>query len=154
MPNFEKQPRPARAAARPLSLRDRLRGRRGATMVEFALSWVLFFVITVVGVMDFGRAIWAYNLVAHGARHGARFAMVRGAGSNTPATASTIEASVRAQSFMLDQSKLTVTTTWLDAAKRGTEVEVRVLYSFVPALGIFQPGAVSLGSRSRKTIAN
>ena len=41
------------------------RGRRGATLVEFALSWTIFFFITVVGIMDLGRGIWAYNALAH-----------------------------------------------------------------------------------------
>ena len=154
MTDYEQQPRPIRPAARKTPP-GRLSSRRGAVMVEFSLTWVLFFLITVVAVMDFGRAIWSYNIVAHGARHGARFAMVGGANSNTPATAAAVEAVVRKQSFILDQTKLTVNTTWVDAGKsRGSEVDVQVLYDFVPALGIFQPGTVKVGSRSRKVITN
>ena len=154
MTNHEPQPRPNRPAARKMSP-GRLSSRRGAVMVEFSLTFVLFFLVTVVAVMDFGRGIWAYNLVAHGARHGARFAMVGGANSSTPATAAAVEAVVRGHSFILDQTKLTVNTTWVDAGKsRGTEVDVHVAYDFVPALGIFQPGTVKVGSRSRKVITN
>jgi len=50
----------------------------GTALVEFALSMVL--VLTIVfGVIDFGRAIFAYVWVANTARIGARYVMVTGA---------------------------------------------------------------------------
>ena len=42
-------------------------GRRGATMVEFALFFLLFFVVTV-ALMELGRGMWTYTTVAHAAR--------------------------------------------------------------------------------------
>jgi len=47
------------------------RQQRGQTMVEFALLLPLLMLI-IIGMMDLGRAIWSYNLVAHAAREGAR----------------------------------------------------------------------------------
>ena len=132
----------------------KVRCQKGATLVEFALSWTIFFIITIVGVMDFGRSIWAYNLVSHAARAGVRYAMVHGSQSANPATAADIEAIARKQAFFLEQSNLTVTTTWEDAASKdaGTDVEVRVLYTFTPLLGVFQAGTFDLGSKSKKVI--
>ena len=121
-------------------------------MVEFALSWTLFFMITVIGVMDFGRAFWAYNLSAHASRAATRYAMVRGSNHPTPATAASIESYARSQAVMLDQSNVSVTTTWLPDNNSGSIVQVRVTYDFVPVLGVFQPATMKVGSRSRKVI--
>lgn len=56
----------------------RQNGEAGVALVEFALSIVL--VLTVIfGIVDFGRAIFAYVWVANTARTGARYAMVSGA---------------------------------------------------------------------------
>ncbi len=44
------------------------------SMVEFALLAPLLFLL-IIGTFDFGRAIYFYNAIAHGARQGARFAI-------------------------------------------------------------------------------
>jgi Flp pilus assembly protein TadG len=49
--------------------------RRGQTMVEFALALPLF-ILLLVGIFDFGRAIYASNTVSNAAREGARLAVV------------------------------------------------------------------------------
>ena len=49
--------------------------RRGQTLVEFALVLPLL-VLVLVGIFDFGRAIFAYNTVSNAAREGARLAIV------------------------------------------------------------------------------
>ena len=49
---------------------------RGAEIIEFAIVSILFLMLAF-GVMEFGRAIWMYGTVAHAAREGARFAIVR-----------------------------------------------------------------------------
>lgn len=54
--------------------RDR-RSERGQALVEFALILPLF-VLLLVGILDFGRAIYAYNTVNNAARQGARLAVV------------------------------------------------------------------------------
>ena len=125
---------------------------RGAVLIEFALSFMLFFIIAVVGVMDFGRAIWAYNLTAHLSRDGARYAMVRGSKSPATATTESVEARVRSQALMLDPSKLSVTTTWIPDNVPGSTVEVQISYDFVPLIGIFQPAAITVSSRAQKVI--
>ena len=132
--------------------RSRAGSRRGAIMVEFALAWTLFFVMTIVGVMDFGRFVWAYNLTSHAARAGARYAMVRGSKHPTPATASDVESRVKRDTFILDDGMLTIATTWDPDNSPGSVVQVRVSYQFVPVLGVLQPGAVNMGSTSRKVI--
>lgn len=53
------------------------KGEAGVALVEFALSIVLALTI-IFGIIDFGRAIFAYVWVANTARIGARYAMVGG----------------------------------------------------------------------------
>jgi Flp pilus assembly protein TadG len=56
-------------------IRLRRRGRRGQTLVEFALI-LLPFLMIVIGLFDVGRAIYGYNTVANAARSAARVAIV------------------------------------------------------------------------------
>ena len=51
------------------------RRERGQAMVEFALVLPIFLLV-LLGVFDFGRAIYAYNDVANAAREGARTAII------------------------------------------------------------------------------
>ncbi len=54
----------------------RRRARAAQATVEFALLAPVFFLL-VMGIMDFGRAIYFYNGIAHGAREAARYAIAR-----------------------------------------------------------------------------
>lgn len=50
---------------------------RGATLVEFALS-VMLLLTLMLGVVEFGRALYAYHFTSHAARTAARWAAVNG----------------------------------------------------------------------------
>ena len=54
---------------------NRHRDRRGQSLVEFALILPIF-VLMLVGIFDFGRAIYAFNTISQAAREGARLAIV------------------------------------------------------------------------------
>jgi Flp pilus assembly protein TadG len=56
--------------------------RQAQAMVEFALLAPLFFIL-LFGLVDFGRAIYFYNSIAHGAREAARYAVVMDNGGAT-----------------------------------------------------------------------
>jgi hypothetical protein len=60
-----------------LNLR-RLHGEQGNAMVEFALSLTVLLTL-LFGIIDVGRALFAYNWLYNGARQATRWAMVRGA---------------------------------------------------------------------------
>jgi Flp pilus assembly protein TadG len=53
----------------------RLRSERGQALVEFALVIPVLLLIFM-GILDFGRAIYAYNTLSNAAREGARVAIV------------------------------------------------------------------------------
>ena len=56
-------------------MRRTRRDARGQTIVEVALILPIF-ILLIVGVFDFGRAIYAYNTVLNASREGARQAIV------------------------------------------------------------------------------
>lgn len=102
---------------------------RANVLVESALSLSVFLML-LFGVCDFGRLVWTYNLLAHGAREGVRYAVVRGNTTTTPATASDV--STYAKNQMLGISGETVNVTWSPDNSPGNPVNVNVTYSFVP----------------------
>lgn len=60
-----------------LKLRS-LKGEQGNAMVEFALALTVLLTL-LFGIIDIGRALYAYNWLYNGARQATRWAMVRGA---------------------------------------------------------------------------
>ena len=142
-----------RRMRRLLTRRLRTLGReeRGVEIVEFALISILFFAL-MFGIMEFSRAIWIYGSVAHVAREGSRFAIVRGSESGRMATATDVTNHVNMTAAGM--TGLTVTTTWTDPNKDpGSIVEVQVDKSFSPALPLVNLGPFTLSSTSRMVIA-
>src|SRR5215831_19326959 len=133
--------------------RSKLRiNRRGAAIVEFALG-LMFFVVLIIGTMEFGRAVWAYTTVAHATRQGARYAMAHG--SLSPATADQIRAVVASQVIGLYSSKLVVNTTWNPANQKGATVQVQVRYplDLVAAPLLVNQSTITLGATSQMIVA-
>jgi Flp pilus assembly protein TadG len=96
-----------------------MRSERGATLVEFAVSSILFFTV-LFGIIDFGQSVWRYNMMADLAQEGARWAAVRGNTSNIPAT------SAEVQTYVQDRSPVAVTveTTRTNAAHECIDTAV------------------------------
>jgi Flp pilus assembly protein TadG len=123
-----------------------LQSERGQVLVEFALS-VLMFLVLILGILDFGRALYAYHAVGYAARAGTRYAVVRGAACNgavagCPATQSSVTSYVESLSPNLNPSDLTVSVNWITGNNGcpagtsptnspGCSVEVSISYKFV-----------------------
>ncbi len=119
----------------------------GALVSSIALA-ILF------GIIEFGQAVWSYNLISHAAREGTRYAIVHGRNSITPATTSTIQGIVRNQTLGLNPNNLTVTTTWTPDNKPGSVVKVALVYTF-KFMGPYVPtGTYTMRSSSQVTISN
>src|SRR5579862_6709464 len=87
-----------------------VRGERGQTLVEFAISLVVF-MMTIFGTIEFGQAVWHYNMVSDLAQEGARWASVRGATSGTlQATAAQVQTYVQGRALGLSVSVSTTST--------------------------------------------
>jgi len=142
-------------------------GRRGATIVEFALFFMLFLVVAV-ALMELGRGVWTYTTVAHAARQGARYAQVHGSLYPIANGDSSIEQVVRTNAVGLDPQDVTVTTSWesWDAANgvwiqdnvnaQGSIVRVQVSYPFRLVTGplVLAQDTIQLRSTSRMIVAN
>jgi Flp pilus assembly protein TadG len=112
----QRSPAAQRQNKRVVSLAD----ENGAVLLEFALSSLLFFTV-LFGILDFGQAIWRYNMAADLAQEGARWAAVRGVSSLTPASAADVQAYVQSRSPGIT---VTVTTTSVDASRQCTTTSV------------------------------
>jgi Flp pilus assembly protein TadG len=96
------------------------------------------------GITEFGRALWLYGTMSHGAREAARYAIVRGAESGRAVTSNDIEAYVR---NVVGLSTAQVTTTWAPDNKPGSVVQVRVQAPFESAVPIIPSMPLSTTSR-------
>jgi len=135
---------------------------RGAALVEFALSCLLFFVLAF-AVLDFGRLIFGYTIVSKAARQGVRYAAVRGyTASANAATAAAIKAYVASQSLgYISASNVTVKTIassggteadWPTNNKAGQTVKVTATYTFLPAAPFVRAASAVLSSTAKMVI--
>jgi Flp pilus assembly protein TadG len=106
----------------------------GSSMVQFAIAGGVLSAL-LLGIFEFGAAAWAKNNVAADAREGARYAIVHGARSGTPADQTMISNYVKARSAL--GSSIRVYASWPDGNKDpDSRVVVSVAYT-VPRRGPF-----------------
>lgn len=134
-----------------ISLRRRaVRDDRGAVMIEFAVSSLLFFTIAL-GTLEFGRMIMDYSIVSNAAREGVRYAAVRGNQSGHTATAGEVQTYVAGRSTGL-LSAGNVAVTWPTNKNQGSLVRVQVTYNFTPIVALLPSQTVQLRSTTEMTI--
>lgn len=138
--------------------------RRGAVIVEFALTFMLFFVI-VLALMDMGRCIWTYTTLSHAARQTARFAQISGTITGTTTLTKLKEVADR-WAHGLNPADLTLTAVWNpeDAtpklnpanAEREDIVEINLRYNFrfISSPIVLQASTLTMGSTSRMIVSN
>jgi Flp pilus assembly protein TadG len=127
--------------------RTTMRGARGSTVAEFAFTLPVL-VLMIFGIIDFGRAIYAYHFVSDAAREATRWASVRGSActglDSCPAQASDVSdyvAHLAPPGIDTSASKLNVETDWVPPPNAlsvcasqpknpGCAVQVKVTYKF------------------------
>ena len=112
--------------------------QRGSAMLEIALSFTAFLLLTV-GVMEFAMAVYAYNFCSYASGEATRWAAVRGSqysNSSNPALPALTQADVNnyvvSQMVGLDSSRLSVAASWTPDNNPGSTVQVTVSYTVVP----------------------
>jgi hypothetical protein len=126
-----------------LSRSDRTRGQ---ALVEFALAIPLVLLL-MLGILDLGRAVFAYNSVAHAARSGARVAIVN-------QNQSVVEAEVLREAVGLDPVVVDpLTYPYDDAAdclNPGCVIRVEVTHQWLAATPIIGAivGPIEISSAS------
>jgi Flp pilus assembly protein TadG len=135
----------------------------GQSLVEFALSSMLF-LMTLLGIFEFGLAVFQYNIVSDLAQEGARWASVRGAGSGgLAASEANVQTFVRARALALSPTVETYsvnpttkacTTTHVDPSSlfAGSGLCVKVTKSFAPLTQII-PLSATLGATAQMIVA-
>jgi len=148
----------------PVSRRRRSR-QRGNAMVEVALTFMGFILLTV-GTMEFAMATYAYNFCSYGARDATRWASVHGSQSATSTTCTSTQGIadgcsanstdvlnyVKGLAVALDPAKLTVTTTWTPDNNPGSLVQVKVQYIAVPLAHLALKDNLTLSGTSQMVI--
>lgn len=107
----------------------RRRSRRGQALVEWALLLPVF-ILLLVGLLDVGRAIYAYNTVANSARYAARVAIVNQ--DETTVVAAAIKEGVALGLTSADVS-CTGCVSGGASAVEGTSISITVTYDYEPA---------------------
>src|SRR3974390_1548057 len=100
------------------------------------------------GVMEFGRIVASYNILAGAVREATRYASVHGSASASPATNSDIAAVVNKWAIGLDPSALTVTTSGAGSAP-GKSVQVTASYNAAPFTHLILANNITLKSSSQ-----
>ena len=130
------------------------RRRRGQATVEFALT-IPVVLLLILGLVDLGRLMWAYESLAHAVREGTRYAIVHGSASSHPADQVAIRNVVVQMAPPLEPDGITVLVTWNPSNAPGSQVTVEGRYTFHPATVFFAQGiSIDILSRSTMTIAH
>ena len=127
------------------------RSRSGQASAEFGVVAAVFLTL-VFGIMNFARAVYAYNFVSYASREASRYASVHGRYSNTPAQASDISNFVLNETHGLDPNFLTVSTSWSPDNNQGSTVIVQVKYNFTLSSPWLTSTVLPLSSTSQAVI--
>lgn len=130
------------------ALRRLLHVERGTAMVEFAIVAGLIFIPLVFGIIEFGRVIWAKNMVTAAAREGVRYAIVHGSSSGSVADSASIANYVKGRTQL---SPIVVRPSWTGTKDPGDTVTVTVQYTYTPIVNVIASKVVS--GTSKQVIA-
>jgi Flp pilus assembly protein TadG len=136
---------------------------RGQVLAEFAVC-SLAALVMLLGIVDFGRALYTYHLVSEGARLATRYAIVNGVASCAGGSPDPLYGYVLGQSAGITASQLTVTTVCAGGNTgcsstvspfngTGCLVSVTVEYSFNFIAPLVSLIAVPMTSRSQMVIS-
>jgi Flp pilus assembly protein TadG len=131
---------------------NRRHGQRGQALMEFGLAFMVFLMV-MYGIMEFGRMMASYNILAGAAREGARYATVHGTASGSTASSTDVQTVVRNWSLGLDANSVLVTTTWSPGKGPGSKVKVAASYAMVPFSGLILKNNMTLTSSSTMVIS-
>jgi len=130
------------------------RWKRGATMVEFAMSALVCFGL-LFAVMEMASAVYSYHMVCTAAREGVRYAIVHSPTSANPATTDQIQDYAKTYASGLDVSQLTVTATFPADPRLVTQKDAKVVVTYNYPLNIpfISTVTLSLTSTSKMLVS-
>jgi Flp pilus assembly protein TadG len=125
----------------------------GNGIVEFAIVSALVFIPIVFGIIEFGRVVWAKNMVTAAAREGVRYAIVHGSESGSTADSAAIANYVKGRTQL---SPIVVRPSWSAVTEDpGDTVTVTVQYAYTPIVKIpGMPATKTVAGTSKQIIAH
>ncbi len=123
------------------------RRERGSNLIEFALIAPVLLLI-ILGILDFGRAIYAYSVVANAAREGARYGIIH----HDPSDIYDIQCRARDTAVALNPEQLTVFVILPTEEQSTVQVEVTYLFRLITPLVAEAVGGSSVTLRSTATM--
>ena len=130
--------------------RQALRDTRGQTLLEFAFASLLFF-LTMFGTIEFGLAVWQYNMMSDLAQEGARWASVHGASSSSPASAADVQTFVQGRALNFT---VTATTTPVPSTVApGSTITVQVQSTYSPLTSLIPQTVLTLQSTAKMVVS-
>ncbi|MFZ0657987.1 MAG: TadE/TadG family type IV pilus assembly protein [Candidatus Binataceae bacterium] len=112
------------------------RRSRGQATTEFAIVGAVFLTL-LLGMIEFSAAMYAYDFVSYAASQTARYAMVRGSTSASPATLSQLQTYAQGLASGLNPANLSTSAAWTPNNQPGSLVRVTVQYNFQFVGGLF-----------------
>lgn len=133
-------------------------GERGTTALEFTVVAVLLLTL-VFGIIDFGRALYAYHFVSYAAHQATRWASVRGSNctglpNGCPALQADIVTYVKSIAYGLDPTKITLNSNpWPSGNSPSNPVTVTVTYNFQFLLPFLPSNSITMSSTAQMVIS-
>jgi len=152
-----------------------IRDERGSSMVEYSIVFALLMTM-LLGIADFGRALYAYHNVSSAAREATRYAAVRGTTCSTSCTAANSASGTAGHTSQADiqkfvdnatplgvNTKVTATITWSGTANDGSSctsanpapgctVQVATSYNFNFMFPFVSKSTLNMNSTSQTTV--
>lgn len=147
----------------------------GNNLIEYALVF-MFFMSMVLGIVDFGRALYTYHFLSNAAKEAARYGAVRGSTCNNDSSCSAADpdagpaapGNTVIQDYVttivppgVDPAKLTTDPSWPGGGavcavsnSPGCPVEVTVSYNFDFVVPFIRSTPLTLSSSSEMTIVH
>jgi Flp pilus assembly protein TadG len=131
--------------------RPRRSSQTGNAIVETGLVFPIVFAF-LFGVVQYSLVLLTYNTTTFGARAGARYAIVNGSTSSSPATTATVKSAVLASMPGVPTNSITVTTTWNPNNQPGSTVTVNVSVTVTPIIKYVMKDSLTFSNTSQMTI--
>jgi Flp pilus assembly protein TadG len=123
-------------------VRRLLRDRRGGAAVEFAVT-ISAFLVFLIGIVEFGRALWTDNALQFAADQAGRYVIV-----NPAATDDEIAGYAAGQLASVNPGEVTIAVS-REAVNGVTFVTVSARYDFAPVTGLIPVGVITLRGAAR-----
>jgi Flp pilus assembly protein TadG len=135
------------AAVRRLS-----RDTGGVAAIEFALV-IPIFLLVIYDFMELGRALFIHNSLGNAVFEAARYAIVHGSESESPASPADIQGEVASLAQHLDPELLTVNVSFSPDNDPGSTVSIDAVYQFHFMTGLVPVESFDMESETSAVIA-